>query len=303
MAAWDISTLVYSDKYLDLGAGQNFEAMFIKRDGTRVYVLDWTSCICYSYTLSTAWDISTGTSDGLSFDFSSKSAKMSGIFFKSDGAKCYLCNANSKNVYQYTLSTPWNISTAAYEAVYAPAADLVPEGMTFSADGTKMYIGDYSYDQIYQYTLSTAWDITSSTYTTLFKPNASGANPYGLWLKPDGTKLYISSNWAFTGNFQHSLGTAYAVNTATYDNKSLNSDTQDTYPLDISFNEDGKICYILGYPTGHIFQYELPTSINQKINVSDSWKEITAAKINIGDSWKTIASAKINRGDSWKTIF
>jgi hypothetical protein len=41
----------------------------------------------------------------------------------------------------------------------------------------------------------------------------------------------------------------------------------------------------------------------KKINIGDTWKDITAAKINIGDTWKTVSAAKINIGDTWKTLF
>lgn len=41
----------------------------------------------------------------------------------------------------------------------------------------------------------------------------------------------------------------------------------------------------------------------KKINIGDSWKDVSAMKINIGDSWKTVQSVKINVGDSWKTVF
>lgn len=49
--------------------------------------------------------------------------------------------------------------------------------------------------------------------------------------------------------------------------------------------------------------YYTVTGTNMKINIGDSWKEVTEIKINIGDSWKTVTKAQINIGDVWKTIF
>ena len=46
-----------------------------------------------------------------------------------------------------------------------------------------------------------------------------------------------------------------------------------------------------------------PTGTNMKINIGDTFKDVSELKINIGDSWKAVTSAKINIGDSWKTIF
>lgn len=37
-----------------------------------------------------------------------------------------------------------------------------------------------------------------------------------------------------------------------------------------------------------------------KVNIGDTWKDVSAIKINIGDNWKTVNNAWINIGDSWK---
>jgi len=52
-----------------------------------------------------------------------------------------------------------------------------------------------------------------------------------------------------------------------------------------------------------IVYYTEAPSTNIKINIGDSWKEVTEIKINIGDSWKTVTKIQINIGDAWKTVF
>jgi biopolymer transport protein ExbB len=42
---------------------------------------------------------------------------------------------------------------------------------------------------------------------------------------------------------------------------------------------------------------------NLKINIGDTWKDVSEMKINIGDTWKDVSGAKINIGDTWKDIF
>lgn len=42
---------------------------------------------------------------------------------------------------------------------------------------------------------------------------------------------------------------------------------------------------------------------NIKLNIGDSWKDVTKIQINIGDSWKNVTKAQVNIGDTWKTIF
>lgn len=42
---------------------------------------------------------------------------------------------------------------------------------------------------------------------------------------------------------------------------------------------------------------------NMKINISDSWKDVSGIKINIGGSWKDVNSIKQNISGSWKDVF
>lgn len=43
--------------------------------------------------------------------------------------------------------------------------------------------------------------------------------------------------------------------------------------------------------------------INMKVNIGDSWKEVTEIKVNIGDTWKNVISIKQNIGNTWKDVF
>ena len=45
------------------------------------------------------------------------------------------------------------------------------------------------------------------------------------------------------------------------------------------------------------------TGTNCKINIGDTFKDVSEMKINIGDSWKAVTEVKQNVGDAWKTVF
>jgi hypothetical protein len=71
-------------------------------------------------------------------------------------------------VYQYTLSTGFDLSTASYDSVSfsVNSQDTSPYGMAFSTDGAKMYILGGSNKTVYQYsTVSPA----TFTYPAAFK--------------------------------------------------------------------------------------------------------------------------------------
>jgi hypothetical protein len=42
---------------------------------------------------------------------------------------------------------------------------------------------------------------------------------------------------------------------------------------------------------------------NMKVNVGDTFKDVSEIKINVGDAWKDVTEAKVNVGDTWKEIF
>ena len=77
-----------------------------------------------------------------SFFCNNQEPSASGLFFKSDGTKMYVVEANQDSVFQYSLSTTWDVSTASYDSVSfgVTSQDTSPGDLTFSSDGTKMYI-------------------------------------------------------------------------------------------------------------------------------------------------------------------
>lgn len=40
-----------------------------------------------------------------------------------------------------------------------------------------------------------------------------------------------------------------------------------------------------------------------KVNIGDSWKDVTRIRVNIGDVWKDLSELKVNISDVWKTVF
>ena len=90
--------------------------LFFKSDGTKMYITGSTASV-YQYTLSPAWDVTTASYDSVSFSVSSQEAGTEALFFKSDGTKMYILGINSDAVFQYSLSTAWDLSTASYDSV------------------------------------------------------------------------------------------------------------------------------------------------------------------------------------------
>jgi len=118
------------------------------------------------------------------------------MFFKPDGTKMYVVGSSSDTVHQYSLSTPWDISTTSYDSVsynlnssgYVP----IPSDIFFKPDGTKMWVVDYSSSVIRQYSLSTPWDV-SSVSNDFIAGNvySQDQTPQAVYFPDDGTKMYV----------------------------------------------------------------------------------------------------------------
>jgi hypothetical protein len=159
-----------------------------------MYVTGYGSDAVHQYSLSTAWDISTASFDSVTFSVSSEDTTPRGVFFKSDGSKMYIAGDLNKRIYQYTLSTAWDLSTASYDSVSFSiiGQESTLEDLFFKSDGTKLYIIGSGQDEINQYSLSTAWDISTASFDSIiFKTTDQETAPAGMFFKSDGTVMYI----------------------------------------------------------------------------------------------------------------
>jgi hypothetical protein len=181
------------------------------------------------------------------------------IFFKVDGTQMYMAGVpiGQVYIYQYTLSTPWDVSTASYTSsspyLSALGGSANPIALNFKPDGTVFYISNSSDTYIYEYSLSSAWDITTATYTNKrFQTSGQTYGPQGLSFKTDGSKMYIGGG---SVTYQYTVGTPWDISTASYASKSFNSGTQDNNQRDSFFRPDGLVFYILGGQNSKVSQY------------------------------------------------
>jgi DNA-binding beta-propeller fold protein YncE len=260
ISGWDVSTASYDNKNVSVSSQDSYPCgLFFKPDGTKMYITGYSNNKIYQYSLSTAWDVSTASYDNKNVSVVSQDSYPFGLFFKPDGTKMYITGDANDKIYQYSLSTAWDVSTASYDnkSFYVSSQNNSPCGLFFKPDGTKMYITGYSNNKIYQYSLSTAWDVSTASYDNkIFYVGGQDSYPYGLFFKPDGTKMYITGN-INDKIYQYSLSTAWDVSTASYDNKNVSVVSQDSYPFGLFFKPDGTKMYITGNSNDKIYQYSL----------------------------------------------
>jgi len=199
--AFDVSSGVLSydgDSYsfdLTATAGSTPYSPRFNNDGTRMYILEGADDTIYQYNLTSAYDVSTMSYSNVSLNTTTQDSSARGIEFSPDGTKMYMVGAAANRIYQYTLSTPFDLSTASYDNKYA-GTHSGPIGMVLHSAGTKVIVvTSGTNDRLYQYSMTTAYDISTASYDGLFiSVSNEQATPAGLALNNDGTKLFLTGN-------------------------------------------------------------------------------------------------------------
>jgi sugar lactone lactonase YvrE len=89
-------------------------------------------------------------------DVNSQENTPRGVSFSEDGTQMFVIGTQNDTIYQYTLSTGFDISTASYDSksFSVNSQDSSPASMFFKTDGAKFYIVGYGSDAVYQYSVS-----------------------------------------------------------------------------------------------------------------------------------------------------
>ena len=193
--AWDVTTATYDNKSFNFNSKENLlRGAFFKPDGLAVFIVGKQHNTVYKYTLGTAWDISTAVDASQSFDISGKATSGQDLFFSSDGAEMYVVGDTNDNIDQWTLVTPWDVSSAgATHTLDISGQDGAPRGLFFKTDGTEMYLGGNVNDKVYQYRLSSAWALSSATFKAQTFLPIQAQNVAGISISSDGLIMHVSS--------------------------------------------------------------------------------------------------------------
>jgi hypothetical protein len=204
---WNLATATYSSKSYSLATQMwiGFDLVFTP-DGLGFLVAGYAGAgFVYRYALATAWDISTASYTGQSFNVS-QDALVAGLAVRPDGTRMFVTGRNTNKVYEYNLSTPWNPSTASYASISLTfGADENPLGIFFKPDGTALYVSCYETSQVKQYTLATPWTLAGASFLLNFSRSPEFGRPSDIAFKPDGTRFYAKFEQA--GWYQYDVGT------------------------------------------------------------------------------------------------
>ena len=208
-----------------------------------------------------AWDVSKAVYGGKFIDVSPQDTYPYAVTFSIDGSKMYVHGTYNERVFQYDLSTPWDVSTAVYSGKYLKTTgqDSAMRTIMFKPDGTKFYSWGSNAFRLFQYNVVTPWDISTGVYEkespSFFVP-AVGIN--GCIISVDGNNLYLSF-YSDDKIHQYSLPTPWDVEVTNDTGKYVDVLSEDNRVNNVKFKPDGTKMYLIGEENSTVYQYGLST--------------------------------------------
>ncbi len=283
---------------IDLTADEEVtDGITFNNDGTKMFFSGTNSDKVHEYHLSTPYDMTSGSMSDQGIELSITEGKTQDIEFNLDGTKLFVIGVTNDTVYEYTLTTGFDLTTASTDttASFSVRSDLTsPTGMIFNHDGTYLYVIGNDNNKIIQYELSTGFDITTANSTAIneFSVNSKVPNPHGLTFSPDGKKVFIAHDDIADDDgdenrtdevHEYTLSTPWDISTMSYEGMFETDDI--TRAGDVDFNNTGTKMYVTDFHHDIVLEYDLtcgfsivscidPTENKDKVALVEAQAEI-----------------------------
>ncbi len=209
-----------------------------------VYWATWSWPTPTYYTIT--WSTTVGSFTPWSF------SDLQWFYMSPDGENAYITFWNNWNgrMAQYSLSTPWDISTAS-QTQYISVTK--PNWFYFSNSGTYVFLSTEDGNNIVRYSLSTPWDISTASLDSGQVLNVDSSRfADNVCLSDDGDYIWFGVDSLYK-IIQYELSTPFDLTTATNKKELSISDAW----IWVIVKNDGKYMYtVFNWP---VKQYELAT--------------------------------------------
>lgn len=230
--------------------------------------------------------------------------------FHDSGTKMYILSATDHVIYQYDLSTAFDVSTASYTSKkYELSTDNI-SGFDLKPDGSKVLFftgqsgGDRTFKEI---PLSTNFDLSTAgtrVNDTTTMNQASAGSFYGFHLNSDGTKIYMMGDMSGSTQsiFRYELSSAYDVTSVAYGGNTANlstiantraftmsadltrifvADLDADYIFEFSVSSAGDLSSTIAYVTSHNIPQEVSIPTIGGLTFGDSGKKFYIGQPNV----------------------
>jgi len=208
--AFDVSTASFFSSFVYSSQDTNMADIFWGDDGEKLYLIGKSSRSVHEYDVSTAYTISTA-SFNQSLVVSSQDTEPSSLTFRSNGESLYISGSANDSLYQYNLSTAWDISTATFITSYDISSKISdPTGIFLHPSGLYIFVVGRTNDKIVRYNFGSPYLISALVYSQQFTFVTPSLNPSGLYFQPD-------SDYFFSLNYDTNTVFKYYVPTPVYE--------------------------------------------------------------------------------------
>ncbi len=166
------STIALLDTTSVSSQTENPQGIRFNNDGSKVFVAANDNDEIYEYDLSTAYDTSASSLsyNNVALSGSGTFSVPLGLTFNDDGTKLFVVDGGLEGLFQYNLSTAFDLSSASYSGIskdfLTQVSDNAITGAVFSADGTKLYATGGATDSVYEFDTPSSLTAGQSVYVT-----------------------------------------------------------------------------------------------------------------------------------------
>lgn len=249
-------------------------------DGSRFYILGRTSANILEYHLSDPWNIESGdlerqfsiSSEMGTGDQSANAAN--GFYIRKDGRRMWVFNRTE--IWEYSLSDRWNISSAS-QTGYRDLSNTVVRGhdFDFSPDGRFLYVDDRVEEVIHQYRLSNTWDVESASHIRALDISSQQSAVRGVQFSPGGKRMFLND----TGRnevLEYFLSDSYNIGSASFSG-AYNYSSQTTSGEGFSMRHDnGSMFYVTSTSEERVYQYRIRALDSDESSMDSSSGEVVA---------------------------
>ena len=200
---YDLSNVVETGRSLDISTQTPvtpqsvFQSLEFNDDGTKAYIGGFTEGKIWQMSFGTPWDVSTLTYDGVEFDVTSIFPPQEQLFsflthisIEDNGQRLFVVTDNRK-IAEYTLTTPWDLSTAKFSGRHVDPTIQGIYALDFLNNGhTLVFVSGN--EVVFMFELPRAYDIETMQYiSTIDISGTLGSGGGGADFSKDGKKLLV----------------------------------------------------------------------------------------------------------------
>jgi hypothetical protein len=199
----------------------------------------------------------------------STTIQQQGLGFSEDESLFYLVGSSKKTIYEFSVVTPGDITTAAPTgaslniSVEAP----IPQGIRVHPTKRWLYVVDSWFKRVLQYELAIPGDLTSVLPGfTFLDVSAKGAFPQSVSFSSDGSYLLLAEDTTDT-IYEYRLPRRWQVNSGTDTGRSFPVGAQDGGTQGVTLASNNRTFIVTGIINKVFSQYSVPGALGNSLSL------------------------------------